>query len=489
MAYIRQGFEDGNVLHAAELIAMEDGIVANEAEIERLDQKEYVPNASLTEEKFSDELKLKSIKDYVTPQMFGAIGDGVTDDTEALQAAINHCSTQNVMLYIPHGKYKFTSTLYINSNLYIKGDGGRRPDRTSLEYYGAGDAIMWNQEGANIYRAKCDGIAIRGLSEECTAVLHLKKLSESEFTDLYIAGRSTFAHEIDGIVLESCTISTFRSIDVLYATNAFKCIRLTSVWFQNLNCWDIRSAAFHFEDNIEAASISDSWFEHCHYGVNITNANVYTPAQLVMTNVRFVNSSNLTTCPMGEDCVFVRVANEDPTRNLTARITAICCTTYLPKNASCALELPPADKSYNKNNISLIGCAFSCESGGEVAGIRSSTRNNAVFCLANTSWSSAMTQIVGACAYHEITGGSESTLIKSTLTMTLPTISTILNNKAGQMWVDANGNTCGANGSRQYKFAVQGTTKVNDSTAMTVDDLKADFNALLAALREGFAIK
>jgi hypothetical protein len=49
----------------------------------------------------------ESLWNYVTPQMYGAVADGVTDDTAAVQAALD--SGKNV--YFPEGRYKVTETL------------------------------------------------------------------------------------------------------------------------------------------------------------------------------------------------------------------------------------------------------------------------------------------------------------------------------------------------------------------------------------------
>ena len=62
---------------------------------------------------------------------FGAVGDGVANDTTAIQAAIAAACTHTVngstvggTIYFPAGNYKFTSTLTITANnVYLKGDG------------------------------------------------------------------------------------------------------------------------------------------------------------------------------------------------------------------------------------------------------------------------------------------------------------------------------------------------------------------------------
>lgn len=54
---------------------------------------------------------------YVTPQMFGAKADGTTDDTEAIQSAIN--SGEEV--FFPKGNYKITSPIVVPYGCTIKG--------------------------------------------------------------------------------------------------------------------------------------------------------------------------------------------------------------------------------------------------------------------------------------------------------------------------------------------------------------------------------
>lgn len=54
---------------------------------------------------------------------FGAVGDGSTDDTAAMQAAITAVATTGQGLYIPAGTYKITSAMTSTGHLNMFGDG------------------------------------------------------------------------------------------------------------------------------------------------------------------------------------------------------------------------------------------------------------------------------------------------------------------------------------------------------------------------------
>jgi polygalacturonase len=53
---------------------------------------------------------------------YNAVGDGVTDDTAAILAAINAVSSKNEAVYLPAGTYLVSSAITINkSNIIVVG--------------------------------------------------------------------------------------------------------------------------------------------------------------------------------------------------------------------------------------------------------------------------------------------------------------------------------------------------------------------------------
>lgn len=81
---------------------------------------------------------------FITPGDYGAIGDGVNDDTEAFQAALDACGSDYCDLYIPSDprkRYRITSTLIIRGNLRLKRFLGDADFRTGTINTGA---IIWD---------------------------------------------------------------------------------------------------------------------------------------------------------------------------------------------------------------------------------------------------------------------------------------------------------------------------------------------------------
>lgn len=78
---------------------------------------------------------------YVTPQMFGAKADGETDDTAAIQKALD----SSLEVYFPPGVYMISSTLSLQNNAHIWGVMGASKIRASNTFDISSNAYMIEQ--------------------------------------------------------------------------------------------------------------------------------------------------------------------------------------------------------------------------------------------------------------------------------------------------------------------------------------------------------
>lgn len=156
---------------------------------------------------------VKSVKD------FGAVGDGVTDDTAAINAAIAAVGATKGALYFPAGNYKITNTISIPTGygIAIIGDG---PYKTFITlYHATANAIAvdnaGSQSGFGLF-----GVTIRAWEATGTG-------TGSTGTGLYLtnANDNTVVSGIDiqgfgnGIELSRCYNTFINNFRILYIKN------------------------------------------------------------------------------------------------------------------------------------------------------------------------------------------------------------------------------------------------------------------------------
>ena len=128
------------------------------------------------------------LRDTVSVKDFGAVGDGVTDDTAAIQAAIDSLGVKGGTVILPVGKYRTTATLTISTlgvRLIGQGTAGIITGTAgSAGVVGTGNT---NNIATEIYADFTSGPVIRVRQEDCA----LENFAVSASTSRNQAARST----------------------------------------------------------------------------------------------------------------------------------------------------------------------------------------------------------------------------------------------------------------------------------------------------------
>jgi len=134
---------------------------------------------------------------------FGATGDGSTDDTAEIQAAIDAVrAVGGGVLLFPAGTYKISATLTTCDSVYLVGEGAGRwfqpteSPATKLAWYGGASNMVQFGHGAStqvnggISRMCLDGRAI------ATRCVSIKDFQHGVFDDIQLTGAITAALEL-----------------------------------------------------------------------------------------------------------------------------------------------------------------------------------------------------------------------------------------------------------------------------------------------------
>jgi len=134
----------------------------------------------------------------LTPQQFGAVGDGEADDTAAIQAAINAAGPQlNKIVVFPPGLYKVTSTIVVPDNEYefpesnlnrfvMRGYGMYGAEASKIRFHHDGIGIRWEASLGAIH-----GMAFDAPVKTANNVgIHAERTANTDDTDITIVESS-----------------------------------------------------------------------------------------------------------------------------------------------------------------------------------------------------------------------------------------------------------------------------------------------------------
>lgn len=154
---------------------------------------------------------------YYNVKNYGAVGNGTTDDTAAINSAISAAvaSGNGGIVYFPNGKYKVTSTLTITTGgVSLLGDG---QNSSYIWYYGTGSCIYIN----GTYFNKTTSLGIIAYAN-CTNLIRLNNCDGAEVDYCHLAangytvtnmilieGNSNYKNRINNSALDGNNTATY----------------------------------------------------------------------------------------------------------------------------------------------------------------------------------------------------------------------------------------------------------------------------------------
>ena len=228
--------------------------------------------------------ELEETKDstVITPEQFGAVGDGVTDDSTAIQTAINYASDNGLTLKIPSKVYAIKKTLNITKRVTIIGatspelwiSGTPCPTLSftltetapaiKIDYYKDSDYKDTNQ-APNTEHVVIRNLKITGNNQSFCGIVtrcylsNFENLTIERFT-IGVYTHQTYKVNFRDVTTFYCDVGFFIGLNTYFNTNLIDC------WCQYNN---------EIQTNKNASALIDTTLAEKFYNEKITGVYVY----------------------------------------------------------------------------------------------------------------------------------------------------------------------------------------------------------------------
>lgn len=146
---------------------------------------------------------LDKAREVVSVKDFGAVGDGVADDTAAIQAAIN--SGKGAVIF-PAGRYRVTSNITVPANTTVIGSGryDSAPSTARIEIFGCNGFVIQDNAANIMFHNIClsgSNTVSRGISASGTLYFSVIISAVNFF---YFHDHPIFLNAVDNLRIDSC---------------------------------------------------------------------------------------------------------------------------------------------------------------------------------------------------------------------------------------------------------------------------------------------
>lgn len=200
------------------------------------------------------------LRETVSVKDFGAVGDGVEDDTAAIQLALNTASG----IFFPAGKYRITSQITVYSDTFIHGDG-KRKSVIAADFSTTGVYILYANAKSNITVRDVSlwgNLTENAGANKAFAVAYISGCSNVIFYNCEVSTCTTHTISVtknfSTVWIQAGNANSQASVDSLYATCSSN-IRLS-------NCSFRYAGSNHFA----AFGVNGLWITDCDFSSDVT---------------------------------------------------------------------------------------------------------------------------------------------------------------------------------------------------------------------------